>query len=141
MPAAHARRDLPMHLTKLIIADRDIPLVERLANYFRARGSEVKTAYDAGGVLKLVHLETPDALVLGINLTCNNGVCVCELLSAERRFSYLPVLLMTDRPEDRMTHDCRDLQAYYVSKGETLDGRVESLLDELTVQPPLVIAD
>ena len=57
-----------MHLTKLIIADRDIQLVERLATFFRARGAEVKTAYDAGLVLKLMHLETPDALVLGINL-------------------------------------------------------------------------
>jgi DNA-binding response OmpR family regulator len=130
-----------MHLTKLIIADRDIQLVERLATYFRARGAEVKTAYDAGLVLKLVHLETPDALVLGINLTCNNGVCVCELLSAERRFAFLPVVLMTDRSEDRATHDCRDLQAHYVAKGETLDGRVETLLDDVTSHAPLVIAE
>jgi DNA-binding response OmpR family regulator len=130
-----------VHQTKLIIADRDIQLVERLATYFRARGCEVKTAYDAGCVLKLVHLETPDALVLGINLTCNNGVYVCELLSAERRFSYLPVVLMTDQPEDRVTHNCRDLQAHFVSKGETLDGRVENLLDEITMQAPLVIVE
>jgi DNA-binding response OmpR family regulator len=130
-----------MHLTKLIIADRDIQLVERLATYFRARGAEVKTAYDAGGVLKLVHLDTPDALCLGINLACTNGVCVCELLSAERRFSYLPAVLMTDRPEDRVTHDCRDLQAYYVAKGEALEARVETLLDEITSHAPLVIAE
>lgn len=130
-----------MNAQKLIIADRDARLVESLAEHFRARGVEVKTAYDALTVLKLVHLDTPEAFVLGINMKCDNGVCVCELLSAEKRFGYLPAVLLTDHADDWLTHDCHDLQAYYVAKGPELARRVETLLDEASSHAPLVFAE
>ena len=130
-----------MHLKSLIIADGDVVAVERLAAYFRTRGFDVKTAYDAPTVLKLVHLETPDAFVLGINMPCDNGVCVCELLSAARPFSYMPAVLLTDRPDDGATHDCHDLQAYYVAKGPELESRIAAVLDEAASHAPLVYAE
>ena len=123
-----------MSIEKLIIADRDPTLVESLADHFRRCGVEVKTAYDAHTVLKLVHLDAPDAFVLGINMPCDNGISVCELLSAERRFAYLPTVLLTDHADDWLAHQCHDLQAYYAAKGPELARRVETLLEGLSVR-------
>jgi CheY-like chemotaxis protein len=119
-----------MHVKNLIIADGDATLVENLSSHFRARGVEVKTAYDALTVLKLVHLDAPDAFCLGINMQCANGVCVCELLSDEGRFADLPAVLLTDSADDWLTHDCHDLHAFYAAKGPELARRVETLLEE-----------
>lgn len=134
-----------MESKSLIIADGDVALVERLANYFRGRGFTVKTAYDALTVLKLVHMETPDAFVLGINMPCNNGICVCEQLSAERRFGFMPAVLLTDRPEDAATHNCHDLRAYYVAKTsgpvQDLAARIADVLDEVSSHVPELIAE
>ena len=130
-----------MHVKKLIIADGDPSLVENLAGYFRACGVEVKTAYDALTVLKLVHLDAPDAFCLGINMQCRNGVCVCELLSDERRFSFLPAVLLTDSADDWLLHDCHDLHAFYAAKGPELARRVETLLEEASSPIPLALVD
>jgi len=130
-----------MMVDKLIIADNDVAFVESLAEYYRVRGVEVKTAYDAITVLKLVHLSEPDAMCLGVNMQCANGVSVCEMLAAERRFSYLPIVLLTDRADDWLAHDCHDLQAYYVAKGPELARRTELLLDEVSSHAPLVVAE
>lgn len=113
---------------KILIADADATLVESLATHFRTRGCDVKTAYDALTILKLVHLDTPDAFVLGVDLRCHNGICVCELLSDERRFYYIPAVLLTEQPDDWLKHDCHDLRATYVAKGEGLAKRVDQAL-------------
>jgi DNA-binding response OmpR family regulator len=128
-----------MNLQKLIIADHDAVLVENLAGYFRQRGVEVKTAYDAKTVLKLVHHETPDAFVIGITMPCNNGTTVCELLSDERRFAFLPAVLLTDHADDWLTHQCHALQAYYAAKGPELARRIETLLEEASSHVPVSV--
>ena len=119
-----------MIVKRLIIADPNPALVERLADHFRARGVVVKTAYDAITVLKLMHLDPPEAFCIDINMTCANGVGVCELLSDEHDFSHVPAILLTDHADDWLTHDCHDLRAYYTSKGPELARRVELLLEE-----------
>jgi DNA-binding response OmpR family regulator len=119
-----------MVVRKLIIADPNAGRVEELAGYFRARGVDVKTAYDVLTLIKLVHRDPPDAFCMNADMACDNGVGVCEFLSAERRFSHLPVVLLTDHADDRLTHDCRDLRAYYTTKGPELARRVETLLEE-----------
>lgn len=128
-----------MSVRKLIIADRNPAVVESLAEHFRCRGIEVKTAYDAVTVLKLVHNDTPDAFVLGIDMPCDNGLSVCELLSDERRFSYLPTILLAEHADDWLTHQCHDLQAYYAAKGPELAWRLEALLEEAATHVPAVL--
>ncbi|MCE9605105.1 MAG: response regulator [Planctomycetia bacterium] len=129
-----------MDQQNLIIADSDVALVELLAHHFRGRGYAVTTAYDAHTVLKLVHLQTPDAFVLGIEMKCDNGLCVCELLSSERRFSYLPAVLLTAQHEDRYKHDCHGLCAVYATKGEGLARRVETALAQIESHEPAIYA-
>ncbi|MBL9084932.1 MAG: response regulator [Planctomycetales bacterium] len=129
-----------MNAQRILIADSDVELVEGLADYFRARGYEVKTAYDAHTILKLVHLEAPEAFVLGIDLKCRNGICVCELLSDERRFFYIPAILLTEQSDDWLKHDCHDLRAAYVLKGDRLGERINDLLSELAPAAPVFAA-
>ncbi|MBA4016828.1 MAG: hypothetical protein C0483_06550 [Pirellula sp.] len=129
-----------MNPQKLLIADADVKLVETLATHFRSRGFEVKTAYDALTILKLVHLDTPDAFVLDINLQCRNGICVCELLSDERRFSFIPAILLTETAQDALKHDCHGLRATYVAKGTMLPTRVEQALSKVASREPMVFA-
>lgn len=130
-----------MSVRKLIIADRDPALVEALAEHFRRQGIDVKTAYDALTVLKLVHRDAPDAFVLGIQMPCDNGLSVCELLSDQRRFADLPTVLLTDHADDWLTHQCHDLQAYYAAKGPELARRIETLLEEAASHVPAIIGD
>lgn len=130
-----------MLVRKLVIADTDASLVENLAAHFRARGVEVKTAYDGLTVLKLLHLEAPDAVCLGAELHCDNGLSVCELLSDERRFNDLPIMLLTEHADDWLSHDCRDLQAYYAAKGPELARRVATLIEEAWSHEPATALD
>ena len=129
-----------MDKQKLIAADSDVALVDLLARHFRGRGYEVMTAYDAIEVLKLVHLQTPHAVILGIDLKCRNGICVCELLSSERRFSFLPAVLITATDEDRYKHDCHGLYATYVTNGEGLARRVDEALSVIESHEPEIYA-
>lgn len=128
-----------MFVRNLIIADPNALRAEELAEHFRARGVTVKTAYNALTVLKLVHLDPPDAFCIDINMTCDNGVCVCELLSDRRQFSQLPAVLLTDQADDWLTHDCHDLRAYYTPKGPELARRVELLLEEASVPTAMAL--
>jgi DNA-binding response OmpR family regulator len=130
-----------MSVQKLIIADRDPTLVENLAEHFRRRGVEVKTAYDALTVLKLVHRDVPDAFVLGVDMPCDNGLSVCELLSDERRFAFLPTILLTEHADAWLTHQCHDLQAYYAAKGPELARRLETLLEEAATHVPATMSN
>ncbi|MGC3970077.1 MAG: hypothetical protein QM775_22945 [Pirellulales bacterium] len=129
-----------MNAQRLLIADADVALVESLAEHFRARGFEVKTAYDALTILKLVHLDTPEAFILGMDLKCRNGVCVCELLSDERRFFYIPAILLAEHRDEWLKHDCHDLRATYLTKGERLAERIDNLLRDLAPQAPVFAA-
>lgn len=126
-----------MSLKKILIADDNAEWVESLARHLRRDDVEVKTAYDALTLLKLVHLDAPDALCLGINMPCDNGVCVCELLAAEGRFRALPIVLLTDRADDWLTHDCHGLRAVYTAKAGDAASRVERLLAEITTDEPI----
>lgn len=130
-----------MTLGKILIADSDIALVESLAEHFRRQGVQVKTAYDALTALNLAHRDVPDLLCLGINLRCDNGVCVCELISSERRFAFLPAVLLTDRADDWLTHDCHSLRAFYTPKGGDLAARVERLARDAVSAETVVNAE
>ena len=130
-----------MQSHKLIVADFDVELVENIASHFRKLGCEVKTAYDALTILKLAHLDTPDAFVLGADLKCDNGVCVCEFLASERMFSHFPTVLLVDDARDQYRHDCHGLRAFYVLKGERLPKRIENVLAAGATRLPPAFAE
>ena len=81
----------------ILIADDDSELSELLREYLEQEGFAVRLAHDGNAALESARQGGLDAMVLDIMMPGRNGI---EVLTALRRESRLPVVMLTARGED-----------------------------------------
>ena len=84
-------------MTRVLVVDDEVRLVELVAGYLRKEGFEVITAFDGSTALDLAREHDPDLVVLDVMLPGMDGVEVCREL---RRFSDAYVIMLTARTEE-----------------------------------------
>lgn len=77
---------------KILLADDDRDLVDLLRYAFKRDGHTPLTAYDGEAALRAVATETPDVIVLDINMPKRSGL---DVLKELRRTCQVPVLMLT----------------------------------------------
>lgn len=81
---------------KLLIVDDEPDIVSMLASFFTGKGYQILTAHSGAESLKKIE-QTPDIILLDINMPDMDGLEVCELI---RDRVSCPILFLTARIED-----------------------------------------
>ena len=79
---------------KALVVDDDLALADVLAFTLRRAGFEVVLAHDGSAALERFESETPDILILDINLPKLNGLQVCQRI---RAFTDTPIVFLSVR--------------------------------------------
>jgi DNA-binding response OmpR family regulator len=82
---------------KVLIADDDRVLADVVAFTLRREGFQVSLAYDGEAALQRWAEESPDLIVLDVNMPRLDGFAVCQRIRSE---SDTPILLLTVRSEE-----------------------------------------
>jgi DNA-binding response OmpR family regulator len=90
---------------KILLADDDRDLVDILAYVFDREGHRVVTAFDGEAALRAFEFESPDLVVLDLNLPKMNGR---EVLRAIRAHSAVPVLILSVVTDEDMVVEALD---------------------------------
>ena len=120
---------------KILIADDDHDLLELIAFTFTQSGFAVVKAHDGNAALQLFNNESPDLVMLDINMPGANGFEVCAKI---REHSRVPVMMLTVRGEEEDLVKALELGADdYLNKPfspRTLIARVKALLRRAGVE-------
>ena len=86
---------------KALIVDDDRTLADLLAFTLRREGFETCLAYDAPGAVQTFERESPDVMILDVNMPgepgLRNGFDVCRKI---RMYSEVPIILLTVRDDE-----------------------------------------
>jgi DNA-binding response OmpR family regulator len=82
---------------KLLLVEDDLALSDVLAFTLRRAGFDILTAYDGLAGLRAWERESPDLVVLDLNLPKLDGLAVCRRI---RNQSKTPIIMLTVRDED-----------------------------------------
>jgi DNA-binding response OmpR family regulator len=82
---------------KVLVADDEEKIAKMVGSYLEAAGYLVVLASDGGEAISLFKSESPDCLVLDINMPVADGL---EVAREVRRSSSVPIILLTARAEE-----------------------------------------
>jgi DNA-binding response OmpR family regulator len=118
--------------TTIVIADRDIVLLELLRNRCVAMGLSVVTASRGDDALVAIERLRPQLVCVDLLMECRAGLTVCEALARDAELARIPAIVLGDKQDERADRACRNLCAYIVPRGGNLWHRIEPLIYELT---------
>jgi DNA-binding response OmpR family regulator len=81
-------------MTKILVVEDDIALLENLEYNLKREGYEVSTATDGKMALEVARDEQPDLIILDIMLPLLDGLSVCRAL---RKEMVVPIIILTAR--------------------------------------------
>ncbi len=84
-------------MTKVLVVDDEVNLVELVESYLKKEGYEVLVAYEGFSALELARSHFPDLVVLDLMLPGLDGIEVCRQL---RQFSEAYVIMLTAKTEE-----------------------------------------
>lgn len=120
---------------KILIADDDHDLLDLIAFTFTQSGFAVVKAHNGKDALQLFNNESPDLVMLDINMPGANGFEVCAKIREQSR---VPVMMLTVRGEEEDLVKALELGADdYLNKPfspRTLIARVKALLRRAGVE-------
>ncbi len=87
-------------MTKILIADDDISILELLEYNLKREGYVIFTAKDGEEAIRVAKEEIPDLIILDIMMPKLDGVEVCEKLRADSTFENTLIVFLTARTED-----------------------------------------
>lgn len=126
---------------RVVIADDDRDLVRALARRCRQLGLVVETAadgFEAGFEIFLTweNTNTPDLIILDVNMPVDDGLSICEELLREPSLALLPVIILTGRNDKATIRRCEELGAHYVYKsGDVWEALKPIICELLNLQP------
>ena len=96
---------------KVLIADDDKVFVELVSARLRAKGHKVVTALDAMQAFMLAMRESPDAILLDINMPAGNGLEVLKKLRSSVKTGAIPVVIASGVTDARLPQAAQSLGA------------------------------
>lgn len=84
----------------ILLAERDVVLAAAYEAYLVAEGFRVATATTALECLEILRRSPPRLLVLDPELLWGGGLGILAILAEDRTLPVVPVLVLTDRPDE-----------------------------------------
>jgi DNA-binding response OmpR family regulator len=86
---------------KILIVEDEPSILETMRFALEQAGYECLLARDGPEAITVARTQSPALILLDIMLPKLNGYQVCRLLKQDRRFSSIPVIMVTARTQDR----------------------------------------
>jgi DNA-binding response OmpR family regulator len=120
----------------VLLVNDNLEYLHALTGQFRDIGINLSTAADGLDGLILAVTETPDLIVLDIDLPGADGLKICEKLGQHAPTSNIPVIILTDKSDEETLQRCKFLRAHYVYKDLGYWNNLRSMIcDHLGVSP------
>lgn len=119
-------------MAKILIVDDEEPILRMYGEALT--GHEVITAGNGTEALEMAEKEMPDLILLDIIMPQENGLDVLEKLKDNKETSSIPVMMLTNLPEEASADKARSLGAkeYFVKaqfEPEKLASKVNEVLE------------
>lgn len=120
-------------MSKILVVDDMALCREPIAEALRRRGHQVLCATSGIEALDKVRDESPDLILLDLNMPEMDGLTTLKILRRNPSYREIPVLLLTDRSDRQSILDAREfgIQGYLLKSAFSLDElflRVENCL-------------
>ena len=115
----------------VLLADDDIDCLRLMALRCQALGLHVLTASDGMDTLASVIRNSPDLLVLDINMPGGDGFSVAEKLMRDPKIPPTPVVFCSGGNDPAAIERCKDIGAHYVTKGSESWSQLRSIICQL----------
>jgi DNA-binding response OmpR family regulator len=113
---------------KLLVIEDDFSLRDLLRVHLSALGHHVRVAADAAEAIRTILVQTPDLILLDINMPYLNGFELLEALRGDELTQAVPVIVLTARSDDESYARARQLGAtYYITKPVQLDDLISAI--------------
>ena len=96
----HIPAEIPRQ-PRLLIIDNEASHADALQQYLTRHGYEVRLAYNGEQAVKEILDQTPDLLILELNLPDASGLQLTYQLRQDPELTYLPVIMITAQDEER----------------------------------------
>jgi len=116
-------------MIKLLIVDDESGLCEYLRDFFGPKGYQVSIATSAQEALAFVERETPELVLLDINMPGINGFEVIKHLKEDKNTCDIPIVVLTGTyiSEDDKKHGLTLGVAKYLTKPFSADDLVKEI--------------
>lgn len=87
-------------MSNILIVDDNVDIVELMADYVKAQGHSVSTAYNGPDAIAMVKESIPDLILLDIEMPGMNGIEVCQKLRSMQATQLIPIVIITGKVGD-----------------------------------------
>ena len=115
----------------VLLADDDIDCLRLMALRCQSLGLRVLTASDGMDALASVIRNSPDLLVLDINMPGGDGLSVAEKLMRDPKIPPTPVVFCSGGSDPTTLARCKGIGAHYVTKGSESWSQLRSIICQL----------
>jgi adenylate cyclase len=112
----------------VLIADDEPDFILLLSRLCEKLGLRVLTASDGLDVIMTVLRDSPDLLILDINMPGGDGLSVAEKLLHDPKIRPVPVIFCSGRADPETLARCQKLGGHYVTKGADLWPALQSMI-------------
>jgi len=128
-------------MKRILVIEDSRMISELIKHELTSRGFECETVADGLEGLKKAKQMMPDLIILDVMLPSMNGFKICRLLKFDRRYSNIPILMLTTRSDAK---DVRlgkstgaDLYMTKPFKIEDLVSAINKLIEESKAKQPV----
>jgi DNA-binding response OmpR family regulator len=82
------------------VIDDDPDVLEIVALHLRTRGFNVDEFTDADSFLESLNTRIPDLIILDLKLPDADGFEICKSLKKSRKYSHIPIIMLTGKSEE-----------------------------------------
>jgi len=115
----------------VLIADDEPDFILLLSRLCEKLGLRVLTASDGLDVIMSVLRDSPDLLILDINMPGGDGLSVAEKLLHDPKIRPVPVIFCSGRADPETLARCQKLGGHYVTKGADLWPALQSMISSV----------
>ena len=117
---------------KILVVDDEMDIIQTVSMFLELEGYEVATAMDGEDALNMVHLLSPDLVVLDMMLPVMNGDELVSIVKNDEKLKNIPVILITafaqKRNEEIMSNAGVDFYMKKPFELDQLNNKIKELL-------------
>jgi DNA-binding response OmpR family regulator len=121
-------------LARILVADDEPAVRNLLEMILSADGHTVTTVEDGKAALEYLKEETPDLVILDVNMPHLSGLDVCNRMKRVKRLADVPVIILTALGDERTKLEARSVKAdKFMNKpltGKNLRHTIQELLED-----------
>lgn len=100
-----------MNGMKVLLADDDPDFVALLKTFLEERGWRIIVAHDALQASMVARRDSPDAILLDINMPGGSGIRALKQLKSSPRFGRTPIIVISARDDEQLPRSVAELGA------------------------------